>query len=132
MDTPLRTDQSARGEAESLYRMAQQKGNSLESVRELIAVPKETEAILREYARSDPAEAYWVEGALRFRKAVAAEFERLCRAGAATMVEHKESLEIPDTCGDRMPPAVMTRDSEVSGIPVGAPAPMGPYAPIGP
>ena len=48
---------------------------SVEELRELIAVPR-IERVLRAYARAHVEVANWIEACLKFRKAVAEEFER--------------------------------------------------------
>lgn len=73
--------QSARTEACFLYRLIGQDENTVEELRELIAVPPETERALRAFARAHAADAGWIEAALKFREAVAQEFERLVREG---------------------------------------------------
>lgn len=73
--------ESARAEAESLYRLIGNGTALVENVRELIAVPPKIESALREYASSNPADAHWIEGVLRFRKLVARYFERLVMRG---------------------------------------------------
>ena len=69
--------QSARTEARCLYRLLGQNGNTVEELRGLIAVPPETERALRTFARAHREDARWIEVALRFRRDVAREFERL-------------------------------------------------------
>jgi hypothetical protein len=69
-------------EARALYRMLEDE-NTVEELRELIRVPPKTEQLLRTFARKNPAEAHWIESAIKFRQAVAREFERLVREGVA-------------------------------------------------
>ena len=73
--------QSARTEARCLYRLLGQDGNTVEELRELISVPSETERALRGFAQTHAEDTYWIESALKFRQAVAHEFERLVREG---------------------------------------------------
>jgi hypothetical protein len=73
----LQIHTSVRAEAQSLFRLLGKDGNTVESLRELIAVPQGVIRNLRQYGESDPAEAYWVTSALRFRRAVGVEFEKL-------------------------------------------------------
>lgn len=96
----------ARCEAESLFAMVG-RGESLDHVRELIGVPAEIQGVLHDYVAFDPAEASWVDSALRFRQAVSAEFERLVSRGSLEgpcvppqLTENKELAEAqtPD-CG---------------------------------
>jgi hypothetical protein len=53
------------------------KRDTVESIRELIAIPPETESVLTRYAYAHPEDAFGIERVLRFRKRVAEEFERL-------------------------------------------------------
>jgi hypothetical protein len=73
--------QSARTEACWLYRVLGQDGNTIEELRKLIGVPLETERALRAFAQAHPGDVGWIEVALKFRQAVAREFERLVREG---------------------------------------------------
>jgi hypothetical protein len=73
--------QSARHEAHGLYRMLAA-GNTVEELLELIAVPPNIERVLRAYAKAHVEDAHWIKACLKFRKAVAEEFERLLCAGA--------------------------------------------------
>jgi len=57
--------------------------NTVEELRELIAVPPKTERLLRTFAMKNPVEAHWIESTIKFRQAVAEEFERLVREGVA-------------------------------------------------
>jgi hypothetical protein len=87
------TGQSARTEACCLYRLIGQDENTIEELRELIAVPPKTERALRAFARAHAADSGWIEAALKFREAVAREFEHLVREGlpAAELQEIEES-----------------------------------------
>ena len=76
--------QSALAEAHGLYPMIQPEC-SVEELRELIAVPPRIERVLRAYARAHAKDAHRIEACLKFRQAVAEEFERLLCAGAAVM-----------------------------------------------
>ena len=64
---------------------------SVKELRELIAVPPHIERVLRAYAKAHVEDAHWIESCLKFRKAVAEEFERLLCAGAAVM-------DFPEVC----------------------------------
>jgi hypothetical protein len=55
---------------------------SVEELRELIAVPPRIEHVLLAYAKAHVGDSHWIEACLKFRKAVAEEFERLLSAGA--------------------------------------------------
>jgi hypothetical protein len=72
--------QSARAEARGLLPLLLS-GSTVKEIRELIAVPPRTERTLRAFARAHPEEAYFIERTLKFRQAVAREFERLVREG---------------------------------------------------
>lgn len=85
--------QSARAEALGLYRMVGHDGNTVEQLRALIAVPARTERVLCAFARAHPEEAYFIEKCIKFRQAVALEFETLLREGVpvAELPEAEES-----------------------------------------
>lgn len=71
-----------RGEALSLFAMVGRNGETLESVRELIAVPSQTETKLLLFADRNPEDAMWIGRVLQYRRRVAEEFERLAADGA--------------------------------------------------
>jgi hypothetical protein len=48
-------------------------------------VPPQSERALRAYAKAHVEDAHWIEARLKFRRAVAEEFEHLLCAGAAVM-----------------------------------------------
>ena len=75
-----------------MYRMLGDE-NTVEELRELIAVPPKTERLLRTFAMKNPVEAHWIESTIKFRQAVAREFERLVRSGAAVA----EILEVEES-----------------------------------
>lgn len=93
MEDELLGRQSAIAEARALYRMVGHGGNTVESLRELIAVPPKIERVLLAFAQAYPEEAYSIHRTLRFRQAVLEEFERLVGAGAsvADLPEVEES-----------------------------------------
>jgi hypothetical protein len=64
-------------EARDLYRMVAYGSCTVESIRELIAVPPEIESALRLYAERYPKDGQRIHCVLRFRERVAHEFERL-------------------------------------------------------
>ena len=64
----------------------------MRELRELIAVPPHIERVLRAYAKAHLEDAHWIEACLKFRKAVAEEFECLVCAGAPAM----DSPEVDD------------------------------------
>lgn len=67
----------AHSEARHLFALISRNGETVESIRELIAVPPDVENALRLYAREHSEDAAGVERALRFRGRVGEEFERL-------------------------------------------------------
>lgn len=68
---------SPRTEALALFVAMKQKGETAELIRELIGVPVRIREKLRVFALMHPEERSAIELALRFRKRVAEEFERL-------------------------------------------------------
>ncbi len=66
-----------REEALTLFALVGRNGDTIESVRELIAVPPRIEAALLLYAERNPEDALGIERVLQFRRRVAEEFERL-------------------------------------------------------
>ena len=85
--------QSARAEALGLYQMLGHDGNTVESIRELIAVQPKIERVLLAFAQVHPEEAYSIDRNLKFRLSVSREFERLVREGlpVAALQEVEES-----------------------------------------
>lgn len=73
LDRPV----APREEAISLFALVGRNGDTVESVRELIAVPPRMEAALLLYAERNPEDALGIERVLQFRRRVAEEFERL-------------------------------------------------------
>jgi hypothetical protein len=71
---------SPREEARILFEMMQRSGGTVESIRELIAIPPEVKAALTLYARRHPEDAFGIERVLKFRQRVGHEFERLVDA----------------------------------------------------
>src|SRR2546422_9998592 len=86
--TPPMSNDTAWAEACALYRMLGDE-NTVEELHELIAVPPKTERLLRTFAMKNPAEAHWIESSIKFRQAVAGEFEHLVR-------EDVPSDDLPD------------------------------------
>lgn len=78
--------QSAIDEARASYRMLGCDGNTVEGLRELIAVPPRVEWVLRAYAKAHPEEAHFIERVIKFGKAVAREFERFVRDGVPWLI----------------------------------------------
>jgi hypothetical protein len=68
--------QSALTEAYGLYRMIHAEC-TVGELRELIAVPPRIERALLAYAKVHVEDAHWIGACLKFRKAVAEQFERL-------------------------------------------------------
>ena len=68
-----------REEARNLVALIGRNGNTVESIRQLIAVPANIEQALKHYARLHPQDAEGVEIVLEFRRLVAKEFDRLVR-----------------------------------------------------
>jgi hypothetical protein len=93
MEDELLGRQSAIAEARALYRMLGHGRNTVESLRELIAVPPKIERVLLAFAWAYPEEAYGIDRTLKFRQAVLEEFERLVREGVrvADLPEVEES-----------------------------------------
>jgi hypothetical protein len=73
----LEGDQAPRDEARGLFVLIRGDAASVESVRELIAVPPEIEDVLHLYAKRHPEDARGIEKVLSFRKRVREEFDRL-------------------------------------------------------
>jgi hypothetical protein len=73
-------DFAPRDEARGLFALIRHKTDSVEAVRELIAVPPAVEDALRLYVSHYPEDAQGIEKVLRFRKRVREEFDRLVRA----------------------------------------------------
>jgi hypothetical protein len=71
------SNDTAWAEACALYRMLGDE-NTVEELRELIAMPLKIEQHLRTFARKNPAEAHWIESSIKFRQA-----ERLVWEGVA-------------------------------------------------
>jgi hypothetical protein len=67
----------ARAEALSLFAMVGRNGETLESVRELIAVPSQTETKLLLFADENPEDAMWIGRVLQYRRRALEEFDRL-------------------------------------------------------
>jgi hypothetical protein len=59
--------------------MMTRKHDTVESIRELIGIPPETEEVLVAYAHQHPEDAIGIERVLKFRRRVGEEFERLIR-----------------------------------------------------
>ena len=88
---------SPRQEARALFAMIGRNGDTVESIRELIAVPPRIEHLLRLYLRQHPEDSDGVERALEFRRRVSEEFELLtaCRKRAPVTCSFM-TLESPD------------------------------------
>jgi len=94
MEDELLGCQSASAEARALYRMIGHGRNTVESLRDLVAVQPKIERVLRAFAQAHPEEANGIEKSLKFRQAVGREFERLVRDGVpATDLPEVEAME---------------------------------------
>ena len=74
-----------------LCRMLGYDGNTVETMRQLIAVPPRIERVLLAFAQAHPEEAHSIEKSLKFRQAVAREFERLVREGISVSESRKRT-----------------------------------------
>lgn len=83
----------ARVEAEALYRLVQAGKDSVNDVRNLIAVPPRLEQQVKELPSAEPAEQRRLLAGLRFRKQVLREFESLV-ASAHSAGEEAEDEEL--------------------------------------
>jgi hypothetical protein len=68
-------------EARALFQLIGQ-GATPEAIRDLIAIPPETEQLLRAYASQHPEERPSIERTISFRTLVSQEFERLYKASS--------------------------------------------------
>lgn len=74
-----------------LYAMLSRNGDTVQTIRELIAVPPKVEAALWLYASRHPEDRAGIEGALSYRRAVGEEFEWLVRESSARHLTFGES-----------------------------------------
>ena len=74
---------SPRIEARALFQLLG-RGETLEAIRELIAVPRETEKLLRDYASEHSEDRQELERVVEFRQLIEQEFERLYRSQGMT------------------------------------------------
>jgi hypothetical protein len=91
-----------REEALSLFALVGRNGDTVESVRELIAVPHSIETALLLYAQRNPEDALGIERVLHFRRRVAEEFERLARenrVGSPNVLVNSRSREPQEIFG---------------------------------
>jgi hypothetical protein len=79
-DDAFLVQHSPSAEARLLYGIVGDE-NTVEELRELIAVPPKIERALQAFAKANPHEAHWIESRLMFRSAVLEEFSRLVREG---------------------------------------------------
>ena len=90
-DDELLSRHSAILEARCLLKLLET-GSTVEGLRQLIVVPARSERAMRAFSQAHEEEAYFMDRAVMFRKAVLDEFNRLVRAGAArTDVEVEET-----------------------------------------
>jgi hypothetical protein len=80
--------QAPRDEARGLFVLIRSNAASVESIRDLIAVPPEIEGVLLCYARKHPEDAQGIAKVLGFRKRVREEFDRL----VANSLQHRAAL----------------------------------------
>jgi hypothetical protein len=73
----LRCTATPEEEARALFAMIGRNGDTIESIRELIAVPPGIERALRLYLHQHPEDAEGVERVLEFRQKVSEEFDRV-------------------------------------------------------
>jgi hypothetical protein len=85
---------SVKEEARILFEMIIRKRETVESVRELIAIPQEIEEALSLYAYKHPEDALGIERVIRFRRRVAEEFERLVRIQAAQATPRSFAIHV--------------------------------------
>jgi hypothetical protein len=81
-------------EARKLLMLVGRNGDTIESIRDLIAVPPEIERTMRLFVLQHPEESGGVERVLAFRRDVAEEFERLAAESCGAT-----PLEEAATCG---------------------------------
>ncbi len=99
--TPLQmvwTTRNPHDEARDLYRMVTCGNSSIESIRDLIAVPDHIAATLREYVKRCPEDGKRIEGVLQFRGKVADEFEQLVD-GSQPLAVHPAAATGPHPAG---------------------------------
>jgi hypothetical protein len=72
-------------EAKWLYAMVVRRVETVESIRELIAVPPNVESALRGYARRNPNEACRIERVLQFRSMVQDKFKQVAMRTGSIM-----------------------------------------------
>ena len=106
-----------REEALSLFALIGRNGDTVEPVRELIAVPPRMEAALLLYAERNPEDALGIERVLEFRRRVAEEFDRL--------EEQKMETTFPIANGDGLRTQPTGGAGTVIEIPATEPQPEG-------
>ena len=82
-------------EAQALLKLVGFNGSTVETIRELIAIPAETEEHFRSYAACYPEDQSAIERVIEFRRRVGEEFDRLVRASersAPVTVQSGEKL----------------------------------------
>ena len=77
---PCGPQPSPKVEAEALLKLVRFNENTVETIRELIAIPAETEERFRSYAARYPEDETAIERVIEFRRRVREEFDRLVRA----------------------------------------------------
>jgi hypothetical protein len=98
-------------EARNLFALVGRNGDTVDSIRELIAVPRWIEHALGLYAKRFPEDAPAIEKVLRFRTRVREEFDRLVRESVsplpsdlAAQIERGEPGETTGAGVGAMPP----------------------------
>jgi hypothetical protein len=86
-------------EAQALLKLIRLNGSSVETVRELIAIPVEIEELLRSYVARCPEDESAIERVIEFRRCVGEEFDRLVRASQRRRpLRSKSSEKLLDIC----------------------------------
>lgn len=70
---------SPKVEAQALLKLVRFNGSTVETIRELIAIPAETEEYFRSYVAHHPEEESPIERVIEFRRRVGEEFDRMVR-----------------------------------------------------
>jgi hypothetical protein len=94
--------------------MIDKKGHTVNSIREVIAVPLHIENALRLYSREHPEEATGIERVLRFRRRIGEEFQRLVSVKAnreQKRLRATQRAEPRSAVPSTLPPAQIARPS---------------------
>jgi len=87
---------SALAEAKLLHGMLLRGTESVQELRELMAVPPKIGKVLRAYMKESPEDAWWIERAIKFRQKVLAEFNRLVDHVIVGQGVEEPSPDLPD------------------------------------